>query len=138
MNISDILASLDGFTPFAEHLVLAFILTALFAAIYLRVTPYRELELIQQGEIAPAISLSGALLGFAIALSSAITHSISFADMCVWALIALLVQSAVFWSMRALLTPLYQGLLENKTAPALLLASLSIAAGLLSGASMSY
>ena len=46
-------------------------LTALFLAIYVRITPYREFALIRAGNVAAAASLSGALLGFVIPLASA-------------------------------------------------------------------
>ena len=53
--------------------MLALALLAIFAAIYVRVTPYNEIALIREGNMAASISLSGALIGFVLPLASAIS-----------------------------------------------------------------
>lgn len=67
--------SIKGVVPFLSYFVAAALLLAAFLAIYGRITPYAEFVLIRQGNSAAAISLSGAMLGFALPLASAIAHS---------------------------------------------------------------
>ena len=58
--------SFAGFDDFLVYLAVALVLLGLFIAIYIRVTPYREIALIREGNMAAAFSLSGSILGFVI------------------------------------------------------------------------
>ena len=90
--MDSLMQSIAGFPAFLLYFVLALILLALFVAIYTRVTPYREIALIREGNVAASISLSGALIGLVLPLASAIAHSVSPLDMVAWGVIALVVQ----------------------------------------------
>jgi putative membrane protein len=130
--------SIAGFPDFLLYFVLALALLALFVAVYVQVTPYRELALIREGNMAASISLSGAVLGFVLPLASAIAHSVSPLDMAAWGVIALVVQLIVY-AVTSRLVPRFREAIEaGKAAPATLLAALSISAGILNAASMSY
>ena len=128
--------SLAGLTSFSVHFVAASLLVLLFSAVYVRVTPYPEFRLIREGKVAPAISFSGALLGFVIPLASAIIHSVSFVDMVVWAVVALVVQILVFFVLKAFFADLAPAIADNRPAPAILLGMLSLATGILNAACM--
>jgi putative membrane protein len=132
---NELLASLNGFFL---HFLAAVVLVMLFALIYIRITPYAEFRLIREGKIAPAISFGGALLGFVMALAGAITNSVSFPDMLIWSSVALLVQVSVFVSLRRGFPELCLSIAEDQLAPAILLGVLSLAAGILNAACMSY
>lgn len=56
--------------------------------IYIRFTPYDEIGLIREGNLAAAVSLTGALIGFAIPVAIVIAHSVNLVDMAAWALMA--------------------------------------------------
>ncbi len=132
---NELLAGLNGFLL---HFLAAGLLVALFSLIYIRITPYPEFRLIREGKVAPAISFSGALLGFVVALAGAIVNSVSFADMLIWSVVALVVQITVFSGLRALFPELCESIAEDRPAPAILLGALSLAAGLLNASCMSY
>jgi putative membrane protein len=130
--------SIAGFPDFLLYFVLALALLALFVAVYVRVTPYREFALIREGNIAASISLSGAVVGFVLPLASAIAHSVSPLDMVVWGVIALAVQLIVY-AVTSRLVPHFGKAIEGgHAAPATLLAALSVSVGILNAASMSY
>jgi putative membrane protein len=130
--------SIAGFPDFLLYFVLSLALLALFVAIYARVTPYREIALIREGNVAASISLSGAVIGFVLPLASAIAHSVSPLDMVAWGVIALVVQLVVY-AVTSRLVPRFQQAIEaGHAAPATLLAALSVSAGILNAASMSY
>jgi len=135
---STLLASLSGLLGFCTYFAAAIGFVLLFCTIYCKITPYDELKLIQGGNSAAAISFGGALLGFILPLYSAITHSVGFIDMLIWAVIAMLVQFAVFGVVRIVLKNLVREIENNHTAAAILLASYSIAIGLLNAACMTY
>lgn len=131
-------ASAAGIDDFFIYFALGIAFLALFLAIYVRITPYREIRLIREGNLAAALSLSGALLGFTIPLAVAIAESVSVEDMALWAGIALLVQLGAFGAARLLLPGIATDIPAGKLAPALFLGVLSLAVGLLNAASMTY
>ena len=69
---------------FLAYLGAAAVLLAAFVAIYLFVTPYDEIKLIRENNIAAAVSLSGAVLGGSVA-----------AEWWFWTLIAVVVAGGV-------------------------------------------
>lgn len=131
----DILYTLPNFIL---YFVASALLSLLFLGIYTKITPYNEFELIKQGIIAPAISLSGAMLGFVIALASVIKNSLDFVDMAVWGLIAMVVQLLAFGIVRVLFKTLTDGIVNNNIAKAVFLAMMSVVFGVLNAACMTY
>ena len=113
-------------------------LLALFIFIYIRITPYRELVLIREGNVAAAASLSGAILGFVIPLAHSIAQSVNLADMALWGLIALVVQLLVYFAVSRLIPGIARDIPEGKVAPGMLLGALSLATGILNAACMTY
>ena len=135
--MSDVIRqSVQGIGPHVIYFVVSLFIASLFVAIYIRATPYRELALIRQGNAAAAISLGGALLGYCIPLAKAIAQSASLLDMLIWAGVALIAQLVAFIVVRALLKDIASHIEEGKPAPAIFLAGVSIAIGLLNSAAM--
>src|ERR1700687_360600 len=127
--MDSLMQSIAGFPAFLLYIVLALILLALFVAIYVRVTLYREIALIREGNIAASISLSGALIGLVLPLASAIAHSVSPLDMVAWGVIALVVQLIVY-AVTSRLVPRFREAIEaGRGAAAALLGALRVAAG---------
>lgn len=138
-NLSAVLSPLSGLPPFAAYLAIGLIWLIAFFGIYLLLTPHKELDLIRKNNIATALALAGAILGFTLPLSSAIKNSVGLIDCAIWGGIALLVQAAVFVVVRLLLIrDLPNRLAAGEIAPATLVAVLSISVGLLNAASMTY
>ena len=49
---------------YLAYMVAGIILTVLFTVAYVLITPAREIQLIRQGNLACALSLGGAIIGF--------------------------------------------------------------------------
>jgi putative membrane protein len=130
--------SLSGFDDFLLYFGLAIAFVAAFLWIYLLVTPYKEIQLIRSGNAAAAWSLGFTLLGFSLPLAAAIIHSVNPWDMMLWALIALVVQILVFVVVRLLLPEVTRHIQEGQVASGAFLGMLSLAAGVLNAASMTY
>ena len=130
--------SFAGFDNFLAYLGASLVLLGMFIAIYIRITPYEELKLIRAGNIAASFSLSGSILGFVIPLASAIRVSVSLVDMAIWGLIALLVQLAAFVAVKLMIPSITQDIPAGNGAQGFFLGSLSLAAGILSAACMSF
>jgi putative membrane protein len=138
MNTLTMVESLGGLNDFFLNFLASVALVALFTVVYVRITPYAEFKLIHEGKVAPAVSFSGALLGFVIPLANAIAQSTSFLDMVIWAVIALVLQVLVFLTLRSCFRDLCRGIGANELAPAILLGVLSLAAGILNAACLTY
>ena len=130
--------SFATFDDFLAYLAVSLALLAAFIAIYIRVTPYREIALIREGNMAAAYSLSGSVLGFVLPLTSAIQHSVSLGDMAIWGLIAMGVQIAAFIVARLLIPSIVTDIPAGKQAHGFFLGALALAVGMLNAACMTY
>jgi putative membrane protein len=126
-----------GISAHLLYFALSIILIAIFIAIYTAITPYREVALIRDGNQAAAVSLGGAVLGFSLPLAQAVAQSGDLNDMLTWSAVALIAQLAAYGITRVLLPHLPADVKEGKLAPAIFLAALSIAIGVLNAAAMS-
>ncbi len=133
-----LLESIRGVPAFITYFGSATVLVLLFLAIYVRITPYRELALIRDGNVAAACSLSGALLGFVIPLSKAIAQSVSLPDMLLWGAVALIVQLLVYIAVRSTVPEVVTGIPLGKGAHGLFLGIVALAAGVINAACMTY
>ena len=130
--------SLEGFGAFLLHFGLGLAFVMLYLAIYVHVTPYREFTLIRQGSAAAAASLSGSLLGFVLPLANAVIQSVNPWDMAIWAVVALIVQIAVYLAVRLVLPGIVRHIPEGRVGAGVFLGAVSLAAGILNAACMTY
>jgi len=134
----DLMASLQYVDDFLIYIVLSLALLTAFVWIYDKVTPYNELELIRGGNTAAAVAYAGAMIGLALPLGSAVAHSVNPVDMVIWGVFALAIQVLVYFLVRRLIPHLNDQIPANNMAPAILLAALSIAAGIINAACLTY
>ena len=122
---------INNLPAFASFFVTAIMLMLVFLGIYVRITPYNELALIRAGNEAAAVSLGGAVIGFAlpIAVSVAVSHNLY--AMIGWGVVASVVQLLAFIAARLALPRLNESIPQGKLASGILLASLAIGVGIL-------
>lgn len=77
------------------------------------------------------------MLGYVIALASAIAHSVSLRDMLSWGVAALIVQAVAYLLARMVFRDLASAI-ERRVSAGILVAAMSVSAGILNAASMSY
>lgn len=134
--MTNYLATLPGFLTWFP---LCALLLAGFAAIYIRVTPWAELRLIRAGNVAAALSFSGAILGYSLVVASVMLHAVSRADLVVWGIVGLVVQVIAFYVARMLLGgDLPRRMEEGQLSSGIMLASTSVSAGTLNAATMAF
>lgn len=129
---------LQGLPAFAGYFGVGLGFVALFLALYLQLTPHRELQLIRDGNLAASTALAGALLGFCLPLASAMAHSLSLIDLAVWGVVAMLTQAAAHVLTRLLLPGFPARIERGEQAAALLSATLHLGVGLINAAAMTY
>ena len=122
---------ISNLPAFASFFVTAIMLMLVFLAIYVKITPYNELALIRAGNEAAAVSLGGAVIGFAlpIAVSVAVSHNLY--AMIGWGVVASVVQLLAFIAARLALPRLNESIPQGKLASGIFLASLAIGVGIL-------
>lgn len=121
---------------FVAYIVGAAVLFALFQFIYTRLTPHKEFELIRSGNVAAAIALGGAIVGFAIPASNVIAYSISILDFVVWAVIAAFVQLLAFLMTSLVLKGTSERIKKGEIAAGIYVAAVAISVGMLNAACM--
>ncbi|MBE9397129.1 DUF350 domain-containing protein [Pontibacterium sp. N1Y112] len=127
-----------GLTNFAIYFGLSLVALLLFKFLYTLVTPYDEWALVKNQNSAAACALSGAVIGFSIALGSAATNSVSIVDFAVWAVIALIAQIVAFFVVRMFMPLISQRIQDNEIPAGIVLGAVSIAIGILNAASLTY
>jgi putative membrane protein len=130
--------SLSGFDEFLVYAGMSVAFVYVYMVIYLRLTPYDELKLIKEGNVAAALSLSGSVLGFTFPLAAAILNSVHPWDMMLWGLIAGVVQLLVYIAVRFTLLNVVRRIPDGQVATGIVLAAITIAAGILNASCMTY
>lgn len=120
---------------------LAFLTAGVFAIVfkvlYQWATPYDERTLIRQGNVAAAITLGSAVLGYILVLASALAHTTSLLEFAIWALIAGVIQVVAFTIVRRVVMPDFTDrIVRGELAAAIYMGIISIGVGLLNAACM--
>ena len=127
---------LAGLPAFLLYFALGLLLLVAFLAIYIAVTPYKEIALIREGNAAAAISLGGAIIGYVLPLSRAIAQSVSVVDMLAWGAVALVAQVVVYFFVARAVPRFPEAIRAGRVSAATFLAALAVAVGLLNAAAM--
>jgi putative membrane protein len=132
---------LHGFGASALAFIVAFIaaglFTVVFKLIYQWVTPYNEAKLIREGNVAAALALGGALVGYVLPLASALSNTVSLVEFCAWAALAGVMQIAAFTIVRLVaMKDLTARIEKGEVAAGVYLMSISLAVGVLNAACM--
>ena len=136
MTAMDIIQSLQGIDDFLLYFATAVVAEAIFVVLYMAVTPHHEATLIKAGNPAAALTFGGAVIGFTLPLASAIAHNVSLPGTLIWAVVALVVQLAVFLLANLFLRDLSRRIEAGDLAAGIMIAVASLASGMLSAVSM--
>jgi putative membrane protein len=130
--------SLSGIPNFILYAAIGVALCFVFTVIYVRITGHDEIRLIREGNASAALALGSSLVAFAMPLSKAIAQASSVPDCILWGAIALVVQLLAYGLARILIPGLSGKIEKNTLATAIILAAISLTAGMLNSASMTY
>ena len=132
---------LHGFGASALAFVVAFVaaglFTVIFKIVYQWVTPYNEGQLIREGNVAAALALGGALVGYVLPLASALSNTVTLLEFCAWAALAGVLQIAAFTLVRVVVMKDVASRIEKgEVAAGVYLMSISLVVGVLNAACM--
>lgn len=127
---------LAGLPILVVHLLLTIGLLLGGIALYMAFNPYRELELIREGNVAGAVVLSGQTLGLVIPLSMMLATAVNIPDIVLWGVVTVVLQFIAIGAVRLSIRHLPALIKRGDIAPALVLASAQVAAGILNAAAL--
>lgn len=113
------------------------VLVALFMFIYERITPYRELHLMREGNVAAALSFGGAMLGFALTFVSSAMHAASVPQFVLWACIGGLTQILAYILAAVVIRRVKDHIINGNVAVGLGMFFTSVTVGALNAAALS-
>lgn len=128
--------TLDSFLAFLAYFGVGLAVLFAAAAIVLLVTPHSEIRLIRAGNSAAAIAFGGSLVGLALPVHSAISHSVSLLDAVIWGLVAAVVQVLAFLVARVASGTLSKQIDENVVSAGIFSAAIAISMGLVNAAAI--
>src|SRR5579864_6802982 len=105
-------------------------------ALYVSLAPYRELELIREGNVAGAVVLSGQTLGLAIPLSMMLATAVNIGDIVLWGIVTVVLQFIAIAAVRLSIHHFTAHIRRGDIAPAMVLACAQITAGILNAAAL--
>jgi putative membrane protein len=106
-------------------------------AVYTRLTPYHELDLVRNGNVAAAVTLGSALIGLALPVGATLARSLSVADILVWGAVATVMQAAAFGLASLMLRELPARVERGDLAAALVAAAVQVSVGIVNAGAMS-
>jgi putative membrane protein len=133
----EIQAFAAGFPVFLAHAGVTVVILFLAAALYVLLTPHREITLIREGNTAAAVSLGGVLLGLAIPLSASLRASTNVIEIGLWGAVTVIVQLLIFRLVDMILRGLPRRIQEGEISAAALLVGAKIATALIIAAARS-
>lgn len=129
INLQSFLAFLSYFGTGLGVLIVAVVLVTL-------VTPHKDFTLLRQGNVAAATALAGNLIGVALPLHSAITHSVSLVDALIWGVVACGIQVVAYLLANLVAGRISRQITYNVAAAGIFSAGVSIAVGLINAAAI--
>ena len=118
------------------HSSVTFLMLGAGLLIYVRITPFDEISLIKNKNNAAAITLGGAIVGFAIPLAASLKTSLNLWDIVIWGFVTLILMLISYRVIDFLVRDLARRVEANEIGPAILLATIKLAVGLIAAASV--
>jgi putative membrane protein len=125
MNKYITLQAIGYFLGYAFSMMVAL---GIFGKIYQMFTPYCEYDEIQEGKMAPALALCGALLGFTIPMVTVVHYGLNYIDCLIWVIVTGFVQLVLF---RVLYWIIPMKIDSDNKAIALVYATMAVCVGLI-------
>ena len=133
----EIQAFATGFPLTVMHGGITVLILFAGAALYILLTPHREIALIRDGNTAAALSLGGVLVGLAIPLSVSLKASTNLIEIGLWGVATVIVQLLIFRLVDVVLRGLPKRIQEGEMAAATMLVGAKLATALIIAAAVS-
>jgi len=119
------------------HVVVTAAMLVAGLVVYTWITPHRDVALVRAGNVAAAVSLSGAILGLALPLAVCLAVGVNVADIAIWGFLTLVMQLSAFRVADMLIRDLSRRIENDELAPALVLSAIKLAVAAVVAAAVS-
>jgi putative membrane protein len=126
----------QGLPMLILHILVCAVLLAIGVWVYVRLTPFRERDLVMRGNPAAGTMLAGAILALSIPLAAMLATSGALIDIVVWGVVALILQLVTLGIVSLLMRNLGGMIEAGNVAAAVTLAGAQLAVALLNAAAM--
>ena len=127
---------LSGFPVLLLHSSVTLAMLAMGVFLYVKITPYDEIELVQAGNTAAAASLAGAIIGLAIPLAFSMASSVTIWEILIWGPVTLLLQVSAYRFTDLVLEGLPKRIIDGEMGSALVLISIKLAVAVVNAAAV--
>jgi putative membrane protein len=132
----EIQAFATGFPITLLHAGVTVVILFAAAALYVLLTPHREITLIREGNSAAAISLGGVLVGLAIPLAVSLKAATNLIEIALWGAATVIVQLLIFRIVDMVLRGLPKRIQDGEVAAATMLVGAKLATALIIAAAV--
>lgn len=113
------------------YLLVVTVIYLLGIIIYIYLTPHKELALVQEGNMAAAISFSALVIGLALPLAACLVNKFGLIDVAIWGTVSLFLQLFLFRITDAVFRGMPERIEANEVPAATVLAAFKLSGSLL-------
>ena len=113
------------------YLIVVTVIYLLGIVIYTKLTPHKELELIQNGNMAAAISFAALVIGLALPLAACLVNKFGLIDLAIWGTVSLFLQLFLFRVTDAIFRGMPERIIANEVPAATVLASFKLSGSIM-------
>lgn len=132
----EIQAFAEGFPITVLHAGVTVLILFAAAALYVLLTPHKEITLIREGNTAAAVSMGGVLVGLAIPLAVSLQASTNLVEIALWGVATVVMQLLVFRLVDIVLRGLPRRIQEGEMSAAAMLVGAKLATAVIVGAAV--
>ncbi len=126
----------EGFPDFLIYTGVAGIMLVCAIILYILLTPWRELALVKDQNMAAGVALAGAIIGLAIPIAASLATSTSLIGLVIWGVVALLLQLITYRITDLLLRDLPGRIRQDEVSAAIVLVAAKLASAMLLSAGL--
>jgi len=121
----------SGFPYLIFYLLTITVIYILGLVIYVKLTPHKELKLVQEGNMAAAIHFSSLVISLALPLAACLINKFSLIDVAIWGTFSLFLQLFLFRLTDGIFKGMPERIIDDQAGPALVLASFKLAGSII-------
>lgn len=121
----------NGFPHLIYYLLMVTIIYVAGIIVYVKLTPHKEVELIQEGNMAAAISFSALVIGLALPLAACLILKIGLIDVLIWGIVSVVLQLFLFRITDIILSGMPKRIAEGEVPAATVLAAFKLAGSII-------
>lgn len=121
----------EGLPWLIFYLLVVTVIYLIGIIIYVRLTPQKELALVQDGNMAAAISFSALVIGLALPLAACLVNKVGLIDVAIWGTLSLFLQLFLFRMTDAIFRGMPDRITNNEVPAATVLAAFKIAGSIM-------